>query len=64
MSVVKIVCRTETDMLINLASILVIKGELLGWVKFGIKYEIQIWNFGTKHEYKGETASCVADFIT
>ena len=51
-------------MLINLASILVIKGELLGWVKFGIKYEIQIWNFGTKHEYKGETASCLADFIT
>ena len=31
-------------MLINLASILVIESELLGRLKFGIKYEIQ---FGT-----------------
>jgi hypothetical protein len=28
-------------------------------VKFGIRNSI--WKFGTKHEYKGETASCVAD---
>jgi len=42
LSVVTIFCSTEADMLINLASILLLKGELLGCVKFGIKYEIQI----------------------
>jgi len=44
LSVVTIFCRTEADMLNNLASMLLLNGELLGRVKFGIKYEIQ---FGT-----------------